>query len=137
MEINLVGELPKPNGYSYVLTACDVLPRYLFPVPLRKLDTTSVVRALLHIFIQHTYISKHIITEKGTAFTSQLMIELMQASDTKVDDAILKHAQTMGMVERTHQKLKQILKINVTADTPQKDRFVNIAVMAHITAYHQ
>ena len=41
------------------------------------------------------------------------------------------------MVERFHQKLKQILKINISVDSPQWDRYVNLAVMAHNTTYHQ
>ena len=40
------------------------------------------------------------------------------------------------MVERTHAKLKKILKISVNADRPQWDRYVDIAVMAHNTTYH-
>ena len=55
----------------------------------------------------------------------------------KIDHANVKHAQTIGMVERSHQKLKQILKINNSADSPPGDRYVNIAVMAHNTTYHQ
>ena len=55
--------------------------------------------------------------DKGTAFTSQLMTELMQASGIKIHQTTLKNAQTIGMVERIHQKLEQILQINVTADT--------------------
>ena len=41
------------------------------------------------------------------------------------------------MVERFHQRLEQILKINVSADYPQWDKYVNLAVMAHNTTYHQ
>ena len=65
------------------------------------------------------------------------MTEIMKTAEIKIDHATVKHAQTIGMVERSHQKLKQILKINVFADSPQWDRYVNIAVMAHNTTYHQ
>ena len=41
------------------------------------------------------------------------------------------------MVVRSHRKLKQILKINVSADSPQWHEYVNKAVMAHNTTYHQ
>ena len=53
----------------------------------------------------------------------------------KIEHATVKHAQTIGMVERSHQKLKQITKINISADSPQWH--VNMAVMAHNTTYHQ
>ena len=80
---------------------------------------------------------KHIITDKGSAFTSQVITELMEKAGMKVSHATIKHAQTIGMIERSHQRLKQILKINVSADRPQWDRYVNLSVMAHNTTYHQ
>ena len=61
----------------------------------------------------------------------------MDKAGIKISPAIIKHAQTIEMIEKSHQRLKQILKINVSADRPQWDRFVNRAVMAHNTTYHQ
>ena len=65
------------------------------------------------------------------------MTEIMTTAGIKFKDATVKHAQTKGMVERSHQRLKQILKINVSADSPQWVKYVNLAVMAHNTTYHQ
>ena len=119
LEIDLVGELPNSNGYTLILTACDYFSRYLFAVPIRKPDTNSVVKALMQIFTQHAYVPKTIITDKGTAFTSNIMTEIMKTAGIKIDHATVKHAQTIGMVERSHQRLKQILKINISVDSPQ------------------
>ena len=137
LEIDLVDALPRSNGYSHILTACDNFSRYLFAIPIRKPNTKSVVDALLDIFAKHAYVPKHIITDKGSAFTSQVKTELMEKARIKISHATIKHAQTIGMIERSHQRLKQILKINVSADRPQWDRYVNLAVMAHNTTYHQ
>ena len=137
LEIDLVGELPNSSGYTHILTACDYFSRYLFAVPIRKPDTKSVVRALMQIFTQHAYVPQTIITDKGTAFRSNIMTEIMKTAGIKIDHATVKHAQTIGMVERFHQKLKQILKINISVGSPQWDRYVNLAVMAHNTTYHQ
>ena len=41
----------------------------------------------------------------------------MKTVGIKIKHATVKHAQTIGMVERSHQRLKQILKINVEADS--------------------
>ena len=41
------------------------------------------------------------------------------------------------MIQRSYQKLKQILTINLSADSPQWHKYVNMAVMAHSTTYHQ
>ena len=137
LEIDLVGELPRSNGYSHILTACVCFSRYLFAILIRKPDTKSVVDALLDIFSKHAYVPKHIITDKGSAFTSQVITELMNKAEIRVSHATIKHAQTIGMIERSHQRLKQILKTNVSVDRPQWDRYINLAVMAHNTTYHQ
>ena len=137
LEIDLVGELPSSNGYTHVLTACDYFTKYLFAIPIRRPDTQSVVSALMQIFTQHAYIPRHLLTDKGSAFTSQVLRDIMTQSGIKIDHATIKHAQTIGMIERNHQKLKNVLKINVAADSPQWDRYVNIAIMAHNTTYHQ
>ena len=137
LEIDLVGELPRSDGYSHILTACDYFSRYLFAIPIRKPDTKSVVDALLDIFTKHAYVPKHIITDKGSAFTSQVITELKNKAGIKVSHATIKHAQSIGMIERSHQRLKQILKTNVSVDRPQWDRYVNLAVMGDNTTYHQ
>ena len=137
LEIDLVGELPRSKGYSHILTARDYFSRYLFAIPIRKPDTEFVVDALLDIFTKHAYVPKHIITDKGSAFTSQVMKELMDKAGIKVSHATIKHAQLIRMIERSHQRLEQILKINDSADRPQWDLCVNLAVMAHNTTYHQ
>ena len=105
MEISPVGKLPNSNGYSYVITSCDVFSQNLFAESVQKPDTTFVVRALMHILTQHAYVPKHINTDRRTAFTSQLMIKIIQASRIKTDQATPKHRQNIGMFERTHQKL--------------------------------
>ena len=61
----------------------------------------------------------------------------MSESGSKINHATLKHAQTIGMIERNQQKLKQILQVNVAAHKSHWDRYVNLAIMAHNAAYHQ
>ena len=92
LEIDLVGELPRSNGYSHILTAGDYFSRYLFAVPIRKSDNKLVVDALIDIFTKHAYIRKHIITDKGSAFTSQVIEERIYKAGTKVTHATVKHA---------------------------------------------
>ena len=136
LEIDIVGPLPASNSFTHILTAVDVFSRYLFAVPLKKPDTHSVAKGLLSVFTKHAYVPKHILTDKGTVFTAELLTEIAKAVDIHISHATIKHAQTIGMVERTHANLKKILKISVNADRLQCDRYVDIAIMAHNTTYH-
>ena len=61
----------------------------------------------------------------------------MNESSIKINHATLKHAQTIGNVERNLWWVKQILQINVAADKAHWDRYLNLAIMAHNTTHHQ
>ena len=134
LEIDLVGKLPCSNGYTHILTACDYFSRYLFAVPIRKPDPKSVVNALMQIFTQHAYVPKTIITDKGTAFTSSIMTEIKKTAGIKIEHATVRPAQIIGMVERSHQKLKQILKVNISADSPPMRQICQFS--SHGTQHH-
>ena len=59
---------------------------------------------------------RHILADKGKAFTAELLTELAKATDIHISHATIKHAQTKSMVERSHAKLKKILKTSVNAE---------------------
>ena len=122
MEVDIVGPLPASNGFTHIMTAIDVFSRYLFAVPLRKPNTPSVVNAQLSVFAKHAYVPTHILTDKGSVFTAELFQKLTKTIGIEISHATKKHEQTIGMVERSHAKLKKILKIHVNVDSPQWDR---------------
>ena len=49
-QVELVGPLPiSPQGYSYVLTAVDMINKYLISIPLANKDTITVASGLTQI----------------------------------------------------------------------------------------
>ena len=88
------------------------------------------------VFAKYAYVPTHILTDKGSVFTAELFQQLTKTIGIEISHATIKHAQTIGMVERSHAKPKKILKIHVNVDRPQWDRYVDIAIMAHNTTYH-
>ena len=91
----------------------------------------------MQIFTQHFYVQKTILTDLGSTFTSQMFNRLMESAGMKIKYATVKHARTIGMVDCSHQKLKQILTINISTDSPQWHKYVNMAVLADNTTYQQ
>ena len=135
MQIDLVGQFNAPV-YKYALTAIDVFSKYLFAVPLSSISAENVAKALVSIFLKHSYIPKTILADLGTGFTSKLMHELTNMLELKLNHASLKHAQTVGVVERAHSAFKRILKINSTSAWSNWHKFVDIATFVHNTSYH-
>ena len=60
---------------------------------------------------------------------------MMEQVAISINDATIKHAQTIGMTQGTQQKLKTLLKINISAKQLQWDQYLNIAVTAYNTSY--
>ena len=133
MKINPAGQFPPSNGFTHNHTAEDVFSRYIFAILLRRSDALSTVKGLVSISTRPEYVSAAILTDKGTVFTAKLLKQTLEQSGINVKN---KHAQTNGMIEKTLRKLKTVLKVNINADQPQRNQYVNIAVMAQNTAYH-
>ena len=103
--IDLVGPLPHSNGFTYIRTAVDVFSRYIFAIPFRRPNEQSVVKGLILIFTRHAYVPNTILTDKGTTFAAQVVKQTKVQAGISSKHATIKHAQTIGMLERTHQKL--------------------------------
>ena len=88
----------------------------MFSIPLRRPDAQSVVKGFMLIFTRHAYVLKTILTDKGTTFASGVVKQTMEQAGFSLKHATIKHTQAIGMIKRTHQKLKSILNIIISAN---------------------
>ena len=75
---------------------------------------------------------KQILNDSASLFTSQTLKDFIDASVIHIVHARVKHAQTICMVETSQQRFK----VNVDCDSPQRDRYVNFALLLHNKTYH-
>ena len=97
------------GGYNAVITAMDVFSRSLFTYSVARIDARTVTPT--DIITRHCYLPTTIITDKVSQFTSEAMQQTTTALGTQLKHATTKHAQTIGILERTHASLKESLKI--------------------------
>ena len=135
LQIDIVGPLPSVL-YKYVLTGIDVFSKYLFAVPLTSISANRVAQELSSIFFQHSYIPHTIFSDLGSNFVSDLMHELSNLLEIRLKHASLKHAQTLGVVERAHGALKRILKLNTNEQWTNWFRYVPLATYIHNTSFY-
>ena len=109
LEIDLVGPLPPINGFTHILTAVEIFPRYKFAIPFRQWDAPLVTRGLILIFTRHAYVPSTNMTDKSTAFIAKVVKQLMEQTVIRIEHATIKQVQTMGIIEKSHEKLKTIL----------------------------
>ena len=107
IQIDLVPELPPSGGYENIVTAMDVFSRYLFAYPTTNQDAKTIAKVLINIMTKHAYLPTTLISDKGTAFTSHVIKEVAGVLGVTLKHATTKHAQTIGLLERSHASIKK------------------------------
>ena len=136
MQIDLVPELPPSGGYENILTAMDVFSRYLFAYMTSNQDAKTIAKVLINIMTKHAYLPTTLISDKGTAFMSQVIKEVTGVLGITLKHATTKHAQTIGLLEQSHASIKQALKIETGERRSLWHKYNNIAVLNYNTSYH-
>ena len=112
LQIDIAGKLPHSGGFSYILTGMDVFTKYMFAQPLTSISAESVAKYRVQWFMRHSYIPLLIITDQGSQLVSKLLHELANVLEMKLEHATVKHAQKIGVVERSHGPRRRYLRIH-------------------------
>ena len=102
LQMDILPNLPPSGGYDHIITAIDVFSKYLFAYPVTRITATAVLRVIMDILCKHTYLPTTIITDLGTQFNAQVSHEVAAVLEIELKHATMKHAQTIGLLERTH-----------------------------------
>ena len=136
MHVDLVPELPPSVGYENIVTAMAVFSRYLFVYPTSNQDAKTLAKVLINNMIKHKYLPTTLFSDKGTAFKYHVSKEVAGVLGLTLKHATTKHAQTIGLLERSHASIKQTLKIETGERRSLWHKHVNIAVFNYNTCYH-
>ena len=136
MQIDLVPELPPSGGYENIVTAMDVFSRYLFAYPTANQDVKTIAKVLINIMTKHAYLPTTLISDKGRAFISHVIKEVAGVLGITLKHATTKHAQTIGLLKRSHASIKQALKIETGERRSLWHKYINIAILNYNTSYH-
>ena len=136
MQIDLLPELPPSGGYENIVTAMDVFSRCLFAYPTANQDAKTTANVLINIITKHAYLPTTLISDKGTAFMSRVIKEVAGVPGITLKHATTKHAQTIGLLARSHASIKQALKIETGEWRSLWHKYINIAILNYNTSYH-
>ena len=136
LQIDLVPELPPFGGYENIVTALDVISRYLFAYPTSSQDAKTILRVIINNLTTHAYLPTTIISDSGSVFMSQVIKEVAEVLGITLQHATTKHALTIGRLERTHASVKKTLKIEISERRSMRHKYVNIAVLNYNNSYH-
>ena len=102
VQIDLLSELPPIGGYENIITAIDVNSRYAFAYPVSNPTSVYTANSILKITTSHDYLPTLMITNKGSVLISQVISETAAVLGISLKHATTKHAQKIGVLERTH-----------------------------------
>ena len=136
MKIDLVPGLPPSGGYENIVTAMDIFSRYLFAYPTSNQDATTIAKVIINILTKHAYLPTTLISDKSTAFTSHVIKEVAGVLGITLKHATTKHAQTIGLLDRSHASIEQSLKIETGERRSLWHKYISIAVLNYNTSYH-
>ena len=135
MQNDLVPRLPPSGGYENIVTAMDVFSRYLFANATANQDAKTITEVLVKIMTKHAYLPTSLISDKGTVFMSHVIKEVAGVLGITLKHANTKHAQTIGLIERSYASIKQALKIETGERRSLWRKYVAIAVLNENTSY--
>ena len=136
IQIDLVPELPPTGGYENIVTAMDVFSRFLVAYPTSNEDAKTIAKVLINIMTKHAFLPTTLISEKGTAFMSHVNKEVASVLGITLKHATTKHAQAIGLPERSPASIKQALKIKTGERRSLWHKYINIAVLSYNNSYH-
>ena len=128
--------LPPSGGYENIVRAKDVFSRYLSAYPTSNQDATTIAKVIINIMTKHACLPTRLISDKGTAVTADVIEEVARVLGITLKHATTKHAQTIGLLERSHPSIKQSLKIETGERRSLWHKYVSIAVLHCNTSYH-
>lgn len=102
-------------GNKFILVVCDYATRYPEADALKSIDAEHVAEVLVMMF-SRVGVTKEILTDQGTNFTSKLLAELYRLLHIKAHRTSPYHPQTYGLVECFNRTLKAMLRKAVGED---------------------
>ena len=131
---DLVGPLPKSkSGFRYVLTMMDLFTKYPAAVPLKRVDNTTVIEAMMDVFSCYG-LPKMLLTDQGSVFTSKLTRAMCEQFGIEKIQTSPYHPQSDGALERWHACLKSMLKKK--GELQEWDRHLKYLLFAYRSTPH-
>ena len=129
--MDIVGPLPcSSTGRQFILVISDYATHYPEAIALRNIDANTVAEELLKFFAR-VRVPEEILTDQGTNFTSQLLIEVYLLLKIKPIRTTPYRPQTDGLVERFNSTLKSMLRKTVSKEGKDWDWLLPYLLFAY------
>nr|CAX83701.1 pol polyprotei [Schistosoma japonicum] len=109
VHIDLVGPLPRSNGFTYLFTCIDKFTRFPIAVPITNITAETVAKAFMQNWVTIFGTPITIATDRGAQFESELFNNLAKLLGSNRIRCTAYHPQADGMVKQFYRQLKASL----------------------------
>ena len=128
--IDCVGPLPKTKSQNeYLLTIMCSSTRFPEAIPLRRIKTNTILKALIKFFTLFG-LPKSIQSDQGTNFMAHAFQQVMNQLGIKQYKSSAYHPESQGALERFHQTLKTMIKMYWIENSRDWDEGVHLLLFA-------
>ena len=113
LAVDIVGPLPRCQGFEYLLTFNDCFTRFVIIVPIAQHTALTVARALVRHVIANFGLPEHVLSDRGREFTSAIWVALSQLLGYDLKHTSPYHPQANGICERSHRTINNILRASL------------------------
>ena len=134
--VDFVGPLSTRYGSKYLLTAVDHFTKFAEAYIVTSTTAETVARVLVGQYIPRHGVPQRLVTDRGTAFTSELIQTLCrQWGITKIQTTAY-HPQGNGVCERFHRTFANVLA-KIVKRTKDWETLVPVALAAYRATPHK
>uniref|UniRef100_A0A224Z9V6 Tick transposon n=1 Tax=Rhipicephalus zambeziensis TaxID=60191 RepID=A0A224Z9V6_9ACAR len=133
--VDLYDPLPMtPDGNRWIIVAVDHLTRYAETAALPSATARDVASFVLHHFILRHGAPRELLSDRGPAFTSEVVEAMLSECNIIHRTTTAYHPQTNGLTERFNRTLGDMLSMYVASDHGNWDHVLPYVTFAYNTA---
>ena len=110
VHIDLVGQLPPSNGFTYLLTMVDRFTRWCEAVPISDISAETVARTFIATWVSRFGTPSVVTSDRGRQFESAVWSNVMKLLGVQRTRTTAYHPAANGLVERLHRQLKAAIR---------------------------
>ena len=128
--MDILGPLPKVNGYQYILLVVDSFSRWCESFPLETQDAKQVATVLYNEIITRYGAPSCLVSDRGANFMSKLVSALCEMFDITRHHSSSYHPQMNSTCERLNSTLAQTLRMYCNKEQTNWPQFLPSVMMA-------
>lgn len=136
--MDLLGPFPVTSSRNrWIVVATDYLTRYAETKAIPQANSYEVAKFFVHHIVLRHGAPSAVITDRGTAFTAELMQDVLQLTHSSHRKSTAYHPQTNGLTERLNRTLADMLSMYVDVEHKMWDEILPYVTFAYNTAVQE